>query len=196
MRRGRPFVGVLGAALLALAACNDTPEKVADHFVDFYFVEIDQARARPLTTGLASRKLDDELRLVESIRQTYEPDQAKPSIFYVRQDLSLRGERARATYELTIRRGGDESHRQVLVSLERVEGRWKVGNFLIFEGKGEGQPSPGGGPGASAAPPAASPPAASPGAAAPAASPGVAPPAASPGAAPPGPPAPKPATAR
>ena len=182
MRRGRASVGALGAALLALAACHDTPEKVADHFVDFYFVEIDQARARPLTTGLASRRLDDELRLVESIRQTYEPDQAKPSIFYVRQDLSLRGERARATYEVTIRRGGDESHRQVLVSLERVEGRWKVGNFLIFEGKGEGQTLPGGGPGASAAPPSPSPTGSQPTAA--------------PGAAPPALPAPKPAPAR
>ncbi|HEX2571646.1 MAG TPA: hypothetical protein VH877_18950 [Polyangia bacterium] len=171
----------LGVALLALAACNDTPERVADHFVDFYFVEIDQARARPLTTGLASRKLDDELRLVESIRQTYEPDQAKPSIFYVRQDLTERGERARATYELTIRRGGDESHRQVLVSLERVEGRWKVGNFLIFEGKGEGQPLPGAAPAPSAAPPSPSP-----AAAAPPAGPGAPPPSA--------PPAPKPAT--
>ena len=140
---------VLGAALLALAGCNDTPERVADHFVDFYFVEIDQARARPLTTGLASRKLDDELHLVESIRQTYEPDQAKPSIFYVRQGLSLRGERARATYDLTIRRGGDdESHRQVLVSLERVDRRWKVGNFLISEG----QPPVGEGPAASGPP--------------------------------------------
>jgi hypothetical protein len=174
----RALSWALGAALLALAACNDTPERVADHFVDFYFVEIDQARARPLTTGLALRKIDDELRLVESIRQTYEPDQAKPSIFYVRQDLSLRGERARATYELTIRRGGDESHRQVLVSLGRVEGRWKVGNFLIFEG--EGQPLPGGGPGASAAPPSPSPAAARP----PGASPPSAPPAA-PKAAPP-----------
>lgn len=177
--RGKRSVWALGALLIALAACNDTPEKVADHFVDFYFVEIDQARARPLTTGLASRKIEDELRLVESIRQTYEPDQAKPSIFYVRQNLSLRGERARATYDLTIRRAGDEGHRQVLVSLERVEGRWKVGNFLISEGNGEGQPLPGGVPAASAAPPSAAPPAVPPG-----------------GAPPSVPPAPKPATAR
>src|SRR5262249_6392495 len=79
-------VGLVGLLLLLGSGCVPrSAEQVADRFVDLYFVEIDQKRVLPLTTGLARTKIEEELGLVEGIRRNYQPDQAKPSIFYTRQ---------------------------------------------------------------------------------------------------------------
>jgi hypothetical protein len=121
--------------LLALAGCAPkTPEQVADKFVDLYFVEIDQQRALDLSTGLARSKLEEELGLVEKIRHNYDPEQAKPSIYYVRRATSVQGEHARLTYDITIKQGRDESTRNALISVEQTDGAWKVANFIVAEG--------------------------------------------------------------
>ena len=124
--------------LLALGlatACNrlDTPARVGDRFIDLYFVETDQGRARGLTSGLAERKIDDELRLVGEVRRTMNPDQAKPTVEWDRRSLDERGERARATYDLRIRQAGDESRRVLQINLERIAGKWTVSNFSVEE---------------------------------------------------------------
>ena len=122
-------------ALWLLAGCAPkSAAAVADKFVDLYFVEIDQKKALPLTTGLAHQKIEEELSLVADIRRSYEPDQAKPSIFYTRQSQSEAGEHARFTYDLTIRQGHDETHRNALISAERVDGKWTIANFIVQEG--------------------------------------------------------------
>ncbi len=121
--------------LVMLAGC--TPKSataVADKFVDLYFVEIDQKKALPLTSGLAHQKIEEELSLVADIRRSYEPDAAKPSIFYSRMSQSESGDHARFTYDLTIRQGRDETHRHALISGERVEGKWTIANFIVQEG--------------------------------------------------------------
>jgi len=123
--------------LLALCLCNCTPksaEQVSDRFVDLYFVEIDQRRALELTAGLAHAKLEEELNLVAQVRQTYDPEQAKPSIFYARKSAQVDGDRARLAYDLTIRQGSDETIRNALISEEKVAGAWKVANFIVAEG--------------------------------------------------------------
>jgi hypothetical protein len=107
---------------------------VADKFVDLYFVEIDQKRALPLASGPARQKLEEELSLVADVRRTYEPEQAKPSIYYQRQSELVSGDHARFTYDLTIRQGRDETKRNCLISVERVDGRWTVANFIVGEG--------------------------------------------------------------
>lgn len=118
-----------------LAACTPkTPEAVADQFVDLYFVVIDQKRALDLTSGLARQKLEEELTLVEKVRTTYDQDQAKPSIFYVRRSSKVMGDHARLTYDITIRQGHDETLRNALVSAERVGGKWTIANFMVREG--------------------------------------------------------------
>ena len=126
------FAGVIG---LALTGCAETPQRVADRFVDRYFVEADQARARPLTAGLAQKKIDDELKLVGPVRQAEDDrEQKRPTVFYERRELSVEGERARATYDLTIRFGSDETRKNALLSLEHAEGVWRVANFMVAEG--------------------------------------------------------------
>ena len=122
-------------ALFVAAGCTPkTPEAVADRFVDLYFVEIDQKRALEVTTGLGRSKLEEELSLVSKIRETVDPDQAKPSIFYKRKSASIDGEHGRATYDITIRQGRDETRRSALISLEKVGPDWKVANFITREG--------------------------------------------------------------
>jgi hypothetical protein len=121
--------------LLALAGCAPkTAEQVADRFVDLYFVEIDQKRAIELTSGLAHQKLDEELSLVAKVRQDYEPEQAKPSIYYKRRDAQIAGDHGRLSYDLTIRHEKDESKKNALISVEQRDGKWTVANFILQEG--------------------------------------------------------------
>jgi hypothetical protein len=134
----------LALVLAALAGCAPRgPSGVADKFVDLYFVEIDQRRALPLTSGLARSKIEEELSLVESIRRTYEPDQAKPSIFYVRRSEMIAGDHGRLAYDITVRQGRDETHRNALISVERVGEKWTVANFMVQEGHLPSRPGAG-----------------------------------------------------
>ena len=59
------------AVLLVMAACGGMkdPASVADSFVDKYYVESDQDRALPLTTGIATMRLKDELNLTAEARR-------------------------------------------------------------------------------------------------------------------------------
>lgn len=123
---------LLAATLLGCAP--KTPEKVADRFVDLYFVEIDQRRALELASGLARAKLEEELSLVEKVRHQVSADQAKPSIFYVRRDAQVALDHARLSYDLTIRQGRDQTHRSAFISVEHSGGKWTVGNFMVREG--------------------------------------------------------------
>jgi hypothetical protein len=121
--------------LLVVAGCRPrSAVAVADKFVDLYFVEIDQRRVLPLTTGLARSKIEEELGLVEKVRQSYDPAQAKPSVFYARRSESVAGEHARVAYDITIRQGGDETRRNALISVEQIGGVWTVANFMVAEG--------------------------------------------------------------
>jgi hypothetical protein len=123
------------ALVLLVAGCAPrTPLDVADRFVDLYFVEIDQKRALDLVSGLARAKLEEELSLVEKVRRSYDPDAAKPSIFYQRRSADVVGDHARLSYDLTIRQGRDETARNALISVEKIDGRWTVANFIVGEG--------------------------------------------------------------
>jgi len=51
---------------------------VADKFVDRYYVESDQDGALPLTTGVASMRLNDELKLTRESRQGNAGMQLRP----------------------------------------------------------------------------------------------------------------------
>lgn len=122
------------AMVLASGCTPKTPEQVADKFVDLYFVEIDQRRALPLTSGLAHSKLEEELSLVEKVRREMTPDQVKPTIHYTRRSAETSGEHARVTYDVTVQVGRDETKRNALISVELADGKWTVGNFIVREG--------------------------------------------------------------
>ena len=121
-------------ALLLLAACGGMKDagSVADKFVDRYYVESDQQSALPLTTGVASMRLKDELKLTREGRQGNPGMQLRPvRVYYSRKSLAGDGPAREADYELDIRpQGGGDLQRGAHLSLRREpDGTWRVASF-------------------------------------------------------------------
>src|SRR5260221_11745647 len=68
MHRKRFHAAASAALLLACGSMTD-PARVADKFVDKYYVESDQNTALPLTTGVAQMRLKEELALTAEARR-------------------------------------------------------------------------------------------------------------------------------
>jgi hypothetical protein len=119
---------------LALVACGGPkdPGSVADKFVDRYYVESDQDGALPLTTGVATLRLKDELKLTKEARQGNAGMQLRPvRVYYTRKSLSGGDAEREADYELDIRpQGGGSLERGAHLTLSRqMDGTWKVSRF-------------------------------------------------------------------
>ncbi|MCY4488084.1 MAG: hypothetical protein OXF11_13360 [Deltaproteobacteria bacterium] len=128
--------GVLCVALLlALAGCqgegDTTPRAAAEAFLDRHYVEIDLARARDLTAGLARSKIDEELRLTSG--QAIDVATRKPRVYYkLLQQRESRG-RTAFVYELTIRPdGGGEFNRRLMIRVRKEEAGWRVSNYMEY----------------------------------------------------------------
>ena len=71
--RANPTIAAIGIALLlgaADVACRADPSTArgtAERFLDAHYVEIDLPSALPFTTGLARKKVEDELELTKGI---------------------------------------------------------------------------------------------------------------------------------
>ena len=120
MRRKGLHRGSLAVPLVLLACggMNDAGS-VADKFVDRYYVESDQDGALPLTTGIASMRLKDELKLTRESRQGNAGMLLRPvRVYYRRRSLTGDGGEREADYELDIRpQGGGEMQRGAHVVL-------------------------------------------------------------------------------
>jgi hypothetical protein len=124
------------AALLLLgAACGGMkdPGSVSDNFVDKYYVESDQDRALAFTTGIATMRLKEELKLTAEARGGNSGGlQVRPERVYYKRRTGQSGSDKRAfDYDLDIRpQGGGELQRIAHVDLEKqADGSWRVGNF-------------------------------------------------------------------
>ena len=116
-------------AVLSLTGCKrepeNTPESVADSFVDAYFRQMDQERAKAFTALGATRMLDQELREVQEVRKDgYEPGSVGVSVH--RGQSSPRDERIRIPYEIEIQTEGGKQMRDADIELTRIDGLWKV----------------------------------------------------------------------
>jgi hypothetical protein len=121
----------LGAIVIASTVCACTnkqaPEYIADQFVDAYFRRMDQQGARQYTALGATEMLEREIDLTRSIRGGgYTPDQAASEVVFRRGERSLRGERIRFDYEITVRQEGGDSERVADVELAKLQSLWKV----------------------------------------------------------------------
>lgn len=132
-----PFVRsrLLGASLAmfllasASAGCKrgteNTPESVADSFVDAYFRQMDQERAKQFTAFGATKMLEQELKDVEEVRKGgYEPGSV--AVEARRGEPQPRDERIRIPYELEIRTESGSQLRDADIELTRIDGAWKV----------------------------------------------------------------------
>lgn len=124
------------ALFLAPLGCkDDTADKVGDAFVDRYFVESDQKRALELATGPAQLRLQEELKLVQQIRNEvgYGPAAARPSsVHYTRTRTEVQADTARMQYEIRIKDSTDPP-RHANIGLKKDGGRWRVSFYAIVE---------------------------------------------------------------
>lgn len=135
MRRKGLYRGSTAALLLGgMAACGGMkdPGSVADKFVDHYYVEADQDSALPLTTGIATMRLEDELKLTKEARQGNPGMTLRPvRVYYKRKGLAGQGASREADYELDIRPqgGGDLQRGAHLTLAQQQDGTWRVSDF-------------------------------------------------------------------
>ncbi|MEZ4295473.1 MAG: hypothetical protein R3B70_10900 [Polyangiaceae bacterium] len=130
--RGKGLVSlILAAALLggALGGCgkgpDNTPEDVADAFVEAYFRQMDQKRALELTALGATRMLETELKEVEDVRKEgYEPGSVAVSV--ERGEPAPRDERIRIPYTIEIETEAGKQLREADIELTKLDGKWKV----------------------------------------------------------------------
>jgi hypothetical protein len=123
---------VLAASVALAAGCAKGPASVADKFVDKYYVESDQQGAMPLTDGVATLRLKDELRLTAEARAPGMDLVSRPiRVYYKRTSLSGEGDVRTADYELDIRpQGGGELRRVAHLELRRQpDGSWRIARF-------------------------------------------------------------------
>jgi hypothetical protein len=124
------------AALVAACGGMKDPGSVADKFVDRYYVESDQDAALPLTAGVASLQLHEELKLSAEARQGNPGMQVRQvRVYYSRKSLTGDGSRRMADYDLDIRpQGGGELKRGAHLELQQQpDGTWRIDRFSSQE---------------------------------------------------------------
>ena len=117
-------LGVLGCS------SGNSPEGVADQFMQAYYIRIDQAQALAYSAALAREKLQQELQLVGRARRGGGVAQARPHMQYTHVRTQPEGRHVFLIYDLTIQ----PAHvppmlKQVLITTTRIEEQWKVINF-------------------------------------------------------------------
>ncbi len=92
---------LLGLGLLSLSCGRDlnSPQGVAEEFVDQHYVNIDLQKAKAYAVSVALAKIDDEIRLTTG--QQIDASTQKPKVNY---KLLEKHERSGKTFDLSIRR--------------------------------------------------------------------------------------------
>lgn len=133
---------ILLTAGLALCACGlgEDSHATAEAFCHRYFVEMDQAHALELASGLAAEKLRKEIDLLKGAARAFdggerEFHQLKPFTDFVMLDRDPKtdenAERVLYIYEIRIESRQDTSKmkRAFVINTVKEEGRWIVSNF-------------------------------------------------------------------
>jgi len=128
---------VLLCGVMIACGVRNEPRSVADKFCYLYLIELNQAEALSLASGLAKEKLLKEIELLRGARIASDELQlAKPFIDY---EMSRRADQDEShvmfNYLLTIEpKSGGKIEQEVLISTVLEKGRWKVNNFENYRG--------------------------------------------------------------
>src|SRR5689334_1826577 len=128
-------------AVLAGAGCRkkSDAERVADRFVDLYYVEIDQRAALDITVGPAHDELQQQLGLVQNMRGAAE--ETRPHTYYSRVSSRVEGDHAQFIYDLETKMGREAGvKRHAIITVAKRDGRWKVVSFGESEGSAPKRP--------------------------------------------------------
>lgn len=122
-------VAILG--LFVAAACgNDlnTPQGIAQEFVDHHYVKIDLQKAKQYTVSVAQAKIDEEIRLTGG--QTIDASTQKPRVNYTLLDKKEGDQRSTYLFEGKIHSDDGTSFIRKWSIATRKEGNgWRVSNF-------------------------------------------------------------------
>ncbi len=118
--------------VLAGSGCGpdaSTPQGTAERFLDAHYVHIDLKSALPFTSGVAQRKVEQELALVEGV--TIDESTQKPTVHYTLLEEHPEGTDAkRYLYRGDIAVSGGESfQRRWLVTVRQQPEGWRVTNW-------------------------------------------------------------------
>ena len=126
------WIAIVIVVAFVLAGCSrgNTPEGVAERFVEAYYVQIDQMQALEFAAALAREKLQQELQLVAQARRGGGVEQARPKVQYTRTHTRPEGRQVFFIYDLTIQPTQfSPILQQVLITTEQLGEQWKVINF-------------------------------------------------------------------
>jgi hypothetical protein len=137
IRRGGSVLTLSVLALPLLFACRpdaSTPQGTAERFLDEHYVRIDLRAALPFTSGLARRKVEDELQLVEG--QPIDAATRKPTVHYRLLEERPDGDHA-VNYlylgSITVE-DADRFERRWMVTVRREAEGWRVTNYQELGG--------------------------------------------------------------
>jgi hypothetical protein len=121
--------------VFSLFACRrdlQTPQGVAEEFVDQHYVQINLPKAKEFTVGLAQQKIEDEIRLTSG--QVIDAATRKPRIHYKLLEKKERPGRASFLYLGTIQaEDAPEFTRRWLITARKEGDVWRVSNFSEFD---------------------------------------------------------------
>lgn len=121
-------------AALVLTSCQqqDDALRTAQGFADAHYVTIDLAAAKALTTGVATRKIEEEQSLVEG--QAIDEGTLQPRVHYALLERRPEGDdRVSFLFQGEARVEELVFTRKWLVTVTREEGGWRVSNYQEFE---------------------------------------------------------------
>jgi hypothetical protein len=125
---------ILGCVLLLFACTRDlrTPQGVAEEFIDQHYIQINLAKAKEFTVGLAQHKLEEEIRLTRG--QLIDSSTRKPRIHYKLLEKKEAAQRASFLYLGTIQaEDAPEFTRRWLITARKDGDAWRVSNFSEFD---------------------------------------------------------------
>ena len=121
---------LLGLVLLSLSCSRDlnSPQGVAEEFVDQHYVNIDLQKAKAYAVSVALAKIDDEIRLTTG--QQIDASTQKPKVNYKLLEKHEAEKRSTYLYEGQIRSDDGTSFVKKWLITTRLEGtQWRVSNF-------------------------------------------------------------------
>jgi hypothetical protein len=135
----RLIISVFLLPVVAFLACGvkNDPREVADAFCFRYFIEVNQAHALEISSGLATDKLRKEIELLKGGAREFQEGerefhQHKPFIDYkMEQRTDQNPDHIFFLYHLTIepRQGSGKMERKILISAVRENDRWTINNY-------------------------------------------------------------------
>jgi len=133
-RERNPLTFLLLAAATLFAACGKADaEAIASRFVDQYYVKVDLMRAKQLTDGLATRKIEQEEALLQG-SSGGRAGTAQRDVTYRLLEKREEGEHLFFVYDLNITGHGVPTlKKRSLLSAGKRDGAWRITNFRDFD---------------------------------------------------------------